>query len=329
MDLIMIKDHMDLAGAGVGACQLMQESNEQITTLVHPFAVGQTATVNVQSSSEVTLFIDSWSLDPFLLAAQHIVRPDLRVQINIHFVRIDDDLVGSGFGNHLLQLAQTPAPTLPTPRAAHKRLRASAADAEAFQPAAHRRSTDAQPGKLPQNEHQQLLCPGRPPAAEIARRVGDENDNDQVMRATCFGVAVVGPAVQQTHFLVGDEFVSNSIDQGACAVQDLGDECRGTILQKVQNDENATTQSGVITLTGERPNFSAPAIGEGGPDLLDPLLDAHEELLSLFGRMHAAVKENAHLLSSSFYPFCPSSARKNPRIMKSYLEILLLILFRH
>src|ERR1700745_2806208 len=75
MDLVVVQDDMDLAGAGIGAGQFMQQANEQITTLVHPFTVGQTATVNVQGSGQIMLRIDSGSLDPFLLATQHVVRP--------------------------------------------------------------------------------------------------------------------------------------------------------------------------------------------------------------------------------------------------------------
>jgi hypothetical protein len=75
------------------------------------------------------------------------------------------------------------------------------------------------------------------------------------------------------------------------------------IFQQVHNDEEATTQSGIVRMTGKRTQFAASTGRERGPHLLDALLDTHEELPSLVERMHAAVRENTQLLSSSFIHF--------------------------
>ena len=89
MDLVVVQDDVDAACPRIVVPdQLPELPNEQVAVLAVRFDAGESPGACVQRSGQVTLFVLARREHRLLRSRQHVIWTDLRVQVNVDFVRV-------------------------------------------------------------------------------------------------------------------------------------------------------------------------------------------------------------------------------------------------
>jgi hypothetical protein len=96
VDAVVVEDDMNPLGVRIGLCdQRLNQFQEQQAGLPLAFDVNEPACLEIPRTSKIALLVTSGSQNLFLLAVLGPVRSDLGIDLDVNFIEVQHDLVGS------------------------------------------------------------------------------------------------------------------------------------------------------------------------------------------------------------------------------------------
>jgi hypothetical protein len=178
---------------------------------------------NVERAGEVEFLILARRYDAALLAAQHPVATDLRVEMNVHLVAVEHRLLGARASLEPSNLGQTTLPRVARPGTEDDRLRHAETSADARQGAAHRADRDLGATLLVHLQAEQLACPGRSAPPEVLRRESKKLRDTAPKRIVGLRHAVSVALVVEAGDALRHVVTRSSHNRGARDIKVLGD----------------------------------------------------------------------------------------------------------
>ena len=261
---VIVQDEVDPLRVPVLADELPHELTEEVAGLGRPFHAGQLAGRCVEGTGDVALLVLPRGDDHASMSLGHPVASDLRVEMDVHLVLVEDRLL---LGTTRRQTPQGPQNTLPSlaiPRAQHDRPWCLEARADGAQGTAHRAGSDSRQAASFRFQAQQLARPGRALPAKFGRyRRQQALQLDQEVSID-LGLAVEGPLVEQPLFPFLDEAAGRLDDRGRDAGEIASNLLSGEPLSELSDHEETESCLWVSCLSAsENQSPSRGAIESG------------------------------------------------------------------
>jgi hypothetical protein len=113
VDAVVVENNVDRSGSAIGLrYQLVEELQKQEAILPFAFDPSELACPRVESTSEVALVVASWCKNLLLFSTQHPVGSDLGIEVDVHLVAVQHDIVSTDVPDEPSNGCQ---PALPTP----------------------------------------------------------------------------------------------------------------------------------------------------------------------------------------------------------------------
>ena len=106
VDDVVVEHQVNAAGAPVTSRQESQELNEELSGLALGHAVDDAAVMRIERAEEVALDVLTWGEHDTLLPGLHVSGPDLRVEVNVGLVLVEDLVAGRRVARQFLYVLQ-------------------------------------------------------------------------------------------------------------------------------------------------------------------------------------------------------------------------------
>src|SRR5262249_2743070 len=168
---VVVEDEMEAASRRVRSDELLDELAEQHAVLLGRIDRNELAGPCVEGASDVVLFVLARRDDAALETTRHPVAPDLRVEVNVDLVNVENRLgVVRGVGQ-LLELADNAGSSSFRPRAQDDGFGRAESGTESGEDASHRADRYEREVETRHLETEKLARPGRALPTSVRRRL--------------------------------------------------------------------------------------------------------------------------------------------------------------
>jgi hypothetical protein len=169
VDDVVVEDHVDRSRPPIGTQQRLQELDEQPTRLADTIDIDELLTLGVIGTGQVALHVLARRDDEPLLAWQHPVGPDARVQMQVDLVGIDRHRTPTGIFGQPAQASQASSAPRGGPGTSDDRAGLTPAHFHRLEHSPSVSHGQDHPQDFGDDPREQLQGPGRAGEPEVAR----------------------------------------------------------------------------------------------------------------------------------------------------------------
>lgn len=219
VDDVVVEDDVDVLRSRVVEQELVEQAAEEQAVLSLAVDPGELSSGRIEGASDIVLLILAGRDDHALLPVVHPVEANLRIEVDVDLVCVEDGLVLGRPGDEPYERCQDMLASSAWPGTEHDWLGISSSRIDVGQSSPHRAGSDQRKASMVHLQGEQLSGPGRTLPARILR-CSIEDDSQLVEKCAAYlGSAVIDSSVVQAAQPTGEKAGGRSHDSGHGAAQ--------------------------------------------------------------------------------------------------------------